>query len=376
MNIIVINAIAFIVSAAAAGNIASESTRAGYTTSSVPPKTHGWHVAKMGFINKDGVVVIEPKFDFAFPLCEGLAPVQINHKWGYIDRTGAMKIPPKFDSVGMFASGLAPVAADGKAYLIKKDGSYLFDKPFQDVTWFSHGLAAAKEAGKWGFIDRTGTFVVPPTFDELRQLRDQGLAAAKQGNKWGYVDRTGKWIIEPKFDRVDDFFGPIAIVTENKTAKFINPQGADVLTGMHPPENANSGFAYGFVEVRDDAGKLLGLMNQQGRIVLPPKPEWNSLRAVAEDRAVAAVAGADRLDLINIKTGDVIVRDCRLGLNGFEDGLAAVSVGTRELGAPPQPTAFIDKQGNVVIPPKFHGNWFSEGLATFSVFHAFGDATE
>jgi hypothetical protein len=43
---------------------------------------------KWGFIDKTGVFLIEPKYDYAGKFSEGLAGVEIRGKWGYIDKTG------------------------------------------------------------------------------------------------------------------------------------------------------------------------------------------------------------------------------------------------------------------------------------------------
>ena len=52
--------------------------------------------SKWGFININGTITIEPRFDYALGFSEGLAGVQINNKWGYIDSTGQILIEPFF----------------------------------------------------------------------------------------------------------------------------------------------------------------------------------------------------------------------------------------------------------------------------------------
>lgn len=48
---------------------------------------------KMGYIDKTGKIVIEPKYDAAYPFIDGRAAVQIEFKAGFIDRTGRETIP-------------------------------------------------------------------------------------------------------------------------------------------------------------------------------------------------------------------------------------------------------------------------------------------
>jgi len=154
--------------------------------------------SKVGFIDKTGRFVIEPKFDDANPFYEGLAAVRVGDKWGYIDKTGRMVIKPRFSSAWSFSEGLADVAV-------------IDEKGFE----------------KWGFIDKSGKMVIAPQFDCVVSF-SEGLAAVcfRVGDdlaslgpfcyspdyKWGYIDRTGKMVVEPKFVGAESFSEGIAYV--------------------------------------------------------------------------------------------------------------------------------------------------------------------
>ncbi|APA52029.1 hypothetical protein BLD35_02145 [Campylobacter coli] len=56
---------------------------------------------KYGFMDKNGKIVIEPKFDGVGNFSEGLAAVGLNGKWGFIDKNGEFAIKPKFDVFGI-----------------------------------------------------------------------------------------------------------------------------------------------------------------------------------------------------------------------------------------------------------------------------------
>ncbi|EFV4699761.1 WG repeat-containing protein, partial [Campylobacter coli] len=54
---------------------------------------------KYGFMDKNGKIVIEPKFDSIWDFSEELARVELNRRWGFIDRSGKFVIKPKFDDI-------------------------------------------------------------------------------------------------------------------------------------------------------------------------------------------------------------------------------------------------------------------------------------
>jgi hypothetical protein len=122
---------------------------------------------KAGFVNKQGVLVIQPAFDEIgrAPFNEmGLACVRIGSKWGFIDRTGKMVIAPKYDFAVNFFDGLAQVGHIDTAN--KQANVYFIDSTMQikgsapsgveNVWYFSQGLAPIKINGRWGFIDKQG----------------------------------------------------------------------------------------------------------------------------------------------------------------------------------------------------------------------------
>jgi hypothetical protein len=67
--------------------------------------------ARVGFIDTDGRVVIEPQFERAQGFSEGRAAVRIDGKWGYTDVAGKLVVPARYTQAEPFSEGLAAVAA-------------------------------------------------------------------------------------------------------------------------------------------------------------------------------------------------------------------------------------------------------------------------
>jgi hypothetical protein len=128
-----------------------------------------------GFIDKTGEYVAPPIYEDVWDFHDGLAAVKLYGKWGFIDRDGKMVITPKFQAVNRgFQEGLAAVNVGG--------------------TELPHGPV---DGGKWGYIDKTGAWVVPPTFDHVSLTWEHGVTLVWIGDKRGYINRQGEYIWEP-----------------------------------------------------------------------------------------------------------------------------------------------------------------------------------
>ena len=82
------------------------------------------------YINENGKILNESvKFEippntlqYIYKFNEGLAPIYQNNKWGFIDRNGVLKIQPVYDKVGKFEEGFANVMKNGKWFFIDTNG--------------------------------------------------------------------------------------------------------------------------------------------------------------------------------------------------------------------------------------------------------------
>jgi hypothetical protein len=108
---------------------------------------------------KDGKdqVVVQPRYELAYPVEEGMAAVRMNGKYGYINESGKEIIPPKYDQ-----------------------------------TWkFIGGFAAVKLGDKYGFIDKSGKEVVAPIYEDAYNYHGaccyKGKAHVKQNGKWKII---------------------------------------------------------------------------------------------------------------------------------------------------------------------------------------------
>ncbi len=192
---------------------------------------------RLGYANRQGDIVIEPKFVAPSPEAfrEGLKRVRLNPggKEGYIDQTGRFAIPPQFDKAEEFFEGRAFVQRGTQSGYIDTTGKFLEGQ--RSATGdYSDGLATLRSGGKVGFIDRSGKVVIEARFDAARGFAEGRAAVCLEG-LWGFIDRTGTVVIGPQFERAGDFKGEaVALVTQGTRASYIGPTGAVIFTTELP----------------------------------------------------------------------------------------------------------------------------------------------
>jgi len=112
---------------------------------------------KYGYKDEKGQVIVEPKYDLAYPLEEEMAAFRLNGKYGYVDQTGREIVPPKYDHTWKFIGGYAAVKLDDKYGFIDKTGKVVIPLIYEDAnnyhgTCCYKGEAHVRQNGKWKII--------------------------------------------------------------------------------------------------------------------------------------------------------------------------------------------------------------------------------
>jgi hypothetical protein len=213
----------------------------------------GW-----GFIDRSGKLVTGEWYTHVERFSEGLAAVAVGlgrrAKYGFINKEGEMVIAPRFapylghhrsvEYLSRFAEGLAAARVDNLYGYINKKGEFVIPPQFLAAGDFSEGLASVQtEKGGWGYIDRSGRWIISLHSGRGYSFKE-GLAPVSfsvgHGGKFGYIDRTGRIVIEAKFDNAFPFDGGVAEV-------YLNARGG---TGPARHAQIRSGYI-------DRAGKYI-----------------------------------------------------------------------------------------------------------------------
>lgn len=83
---------------------------------------------KWGFVDKNGSIVINPTFDYAYNFSERIAAVKIGDKYGFIDTAGVLIVPCEYDEViSHFEEGEGKLIKGDKVYVFNRIGELVSD---------------------------------------------------------------------------------------------------------------------------------------------------------------------------------------------------------------------------------------------------------
>ncbi len=141
---------------------------------------------QMGYADSKGKIIIQCKYDAAYPFIDGIAKINKNGKYGYINASGKFVIPAKYDYIQPWGKDLFCVRTKKKYGLIDKHGNnklsvkytYISDPNCYGKAWFALGgkiNTSQKgnkiiEGAKIGIIDNKGNVNIAPKFKYLYEF--------------------------------------------------------------------------------------------------------------------------------------------------------------------------------------------------------------
>jgi hypothetical protein len=197
--------------------------------------------SEVGYIDKNGKVVIPPSFGLSWGFSEGLAAAQSSKEnlFGYIDKQGLWIIKPQFKIAFSFVDGLARTQTGTQCVVIDKYGNTRDTWTLVDENQncprgdYHEGLASFRKDGKTGYIDKSGSFVVAPQFTGADDF-SEGFATVQLGNLTTYIDKSGHQIFPPRaLIRAEAFHEGLAyVVDKDGRAAYVDKSGRIVWQEM------------------------------------------------------------------------------------------------------------------------------------------------
>jgi hypothetical protein len=167
-----------------------------------------------GFIDTSGQWYISTQFASAGNFVDGLAWAMWQQddsaaehgftiKGGYIDKEGVYIIPPEYDFGWDFSEGYATVwvRSEDKQHkiwkVIDKEGTVVLDKlPYRNVGAMGNGLIPIQDEDmKWGFMNIKGEVIIPPLYTGIHHFKN-GIARMEVGTAFAntivYINMKGE----------------------------------------------------------------------------------------------------------------------------------------------------------------------------------------
>ncbi|MBB78002.1 MAG: hypothetical protein CL844_03245 [Crocinitomicaceae bacterium] len=122
----------------------------------------------------------------------------INNKVGFIDKKGNWIVEPKYEAAKNFEYGLSRVKKNGLWGLINTSGEIIADCIYKKIGKITEYPIEILRFDLWGFINHDGSILVEPKYSDTRTFKEN-YAAVRTNNKWGLIDIKGKEVIKPKY---------------------------------------------------------------------------------------------------------------------------------------------------------------------------------
>jgi WG containing repeat len=368
----------------------------------------------VGYIDKAGHFVVQPKFVHGNSFSEGLAAVAVDSapvslaptkvKWGYIDKTGKYIIEPQFEKAYPFHGDIAIVGkkidkSDEIRYgFIDKTGKYIIQAKFMEARPFYGEVNQIPMQSLNSDWEEYSYHVKPKTPEG--NAYDGGLAAVqignistKEQNKWGYINRKGTLVINADFCYAGTFYEGLALVKTPSPKGdcipgflgkwgYINTQGKFLIKPQFQKAGSfHDGLAWVVIpkaaEKSSEATLKYGFINKLGKLIIPPQFEnvtdfSEELAAVnlGKQKIQGARYGIDQI-YRNVwgyidKNGKYVIPAIFDEAEPFRNGLARISTGQLTQDASGRKSiqakvGFIDNNGRDIISPKFDGKINNSG---------------
>ncbi|WP_020530614.1 WG repeat-containing protein [Flexithrix dorotheae] len=303
---------------------------------------------RIGYIKRDGQVLIEPEYDKilgfeeAWTNKQGIATLIKGGKIGYVNYKGEIALPAKYDEVARFDTiwrnnyGISRAKISNQFGFIDHHGDEIvpvvydfIDTAFVQAWKDSTGYALAKKEGKAGYIDYKGEIVIPFQYDELSEISKE-VVIARKGEKWGVLNLDKEKVMDFEYDGIR--YLPQSknqILEIYKKDSIIHEISADgEIQATHTEFNA-------------EKNQVAGNFTKSSKLVYKSEFDTEGFAIVEKGGKLAMADGK----------GNLITKYKFKEIKPFSDGLALVRLDDKDRSK--QLYGYINKKGEEVIAPKF-----------------------
>jgi hypothetical protein len=274
---------------------------------------------KWGFMNHQGKVLIEPKFDFVDAFSQGRAAAGINDLYGFIDPLGTWVIQPQFTDVVPFRFNLSVVFNDMyEVGLINLFGEWILQPSFKDIIIINDEKVWVEHDDHFVLYDIKKNQFGTKQYNEISDFID-GLALVSDAQGYTLIDIKGN----ARFAFAEEVFryGDLFLVTYNDSLALVDDENNIILPyDEYDIARFNPHGPTPFV-IKDK----LGYLNAEGKIIVPARldiyPNWELFAGFFNNHAKAYNARTKKYGLIDEK-GSWILQPRYNDISFFSDIIA------------------------------------------------------
>lgn len=321
----------------------------GFLEGLAPVKSEG----RCYFIDHNGNKSLETKYKNVGQFHEGLATItDYKDRIGYINKNGEVIIKPQFKFARNFSCGLASVREfnSNKSGYINEFGKFVIMPKYDFAFDFQNEYAVVEIEDSYGLIDQLGKYVIEPIYGNLKSVTEHLVVFSTRNHKGGFLNTKGEKVLELNGYRngfIDDFHNR-HIVSHKSDGKgftqcveLLDKTGKPVLTGFDELKYlGNNLYSYSNISHWDRTDcRRLGIIDVEGNIV--SKELFSRINKFYDDLAIVQYGHKSYLEkygVVNIQGEwviDPIIPRC---LHDFSEGLALIDG-----------YGFVDKTGTFII---------------------------
>lgn len=226
---------------------------------------------KAGHLSMQGAEVIPCIYEDSRYFHEGIASMKLDDKWGCVDCNNNTIIPFIYEELGICYDNKICSKQENKWGVINKFNNKLIDFKFDDINLYINrddGSFPAKLNDKWGIVDIYGETIYDFIYDDCEDLDEKGWFKFKKDDKWAiYSCERNEFISDFIYEDVEYYSNGICRVQQNGKSDYVDEFNVPVSDFYY--DSIKHFYRTNLIAIYK-SGKC-GLMNTNGKILIPPK---------------------------------------------------------------------------------------------------------
>ena len=157
---------------------------------------------------------------------DGLIKFRKNRKWGFLDTNGRIAIEPRFNDARNFNNGYGIINNDGKWGIINTNGEYILDPQKYDIRKIdAYGFIHITDDRQVGLLDLKGNEILPAKYGWCSSVSGDIIHVVGKDYKHGLMDKNGREILSLIYNELIYYSDNMIYLRRDKEEGYINIKG-------------------------------------------------------------------------------------------------------------------------------------------------------